>query len=269
MTLIQADCLAWMRKQPAKCVDFVFGSPPYAEKGERYNGAAEKWSTVDWVAWMLQITQEAVRLCRGYSVWIVNGAVVGGRYFPACEGLLWEANKQGIRCERPAIWHKNPPPNRRDWFVNAWEYCLAFRPVDGRPFFDWQAVAEPPKYTSGGRFRQRDRNGNRRAGNTYPTNKLARPRDVVYVTVGGGHMGHPLAHENEAPFPLRLAEHFIRACCPLGGTVLDPFIGSGTTAHAAENLGRRWIGVDLRESQIALTGRRLGRTTATETGGAP
>lgn len=70
-------------------------------------------------------------------------------------------------------------------------------------------------------------------------------------------MGSKLAHENEAPFPEKLAEFFIKSFCPPGGTVLDPFCGSGTVAAVAERLGRNSIGYDIRESQIELTKRRL------------
>jgi DNA modification methylase len=66
-----------------------------------------------------------------------------------------------------------------------------------------------------------------------------------------------LAHENEAPFPERLVEFFIRSFCPPGGIVLDCFSGSGTTAAVAAKTGRRYIGIDIRESQVALARRRL------------
>jgi len=255
--LIQADCLAWMRKEPDNCVALVFGSPPYAEKGERYEDHTARWKTADWIDWMLDITAEAVRLSRGYVLWVANGAVKQGRYLPACEGLVWKAHDRGIICERPCIWHKNAPPNRRDWFGNDWEYVLAFKhQARGNPF-DWEAVAESPRYTSGGHFRQRDANGRRRRGSEYPKNSLARPRDVVRVTVGGGHLGHPLAHENEAPFPEKLADYFVRSCCPPEGVVLDPFMGSGTTGAAALKSGRRFIGIDNRQSQVGLARRRL------------
>ena len=85
----------------------------------------------------------------------------------------------------------------------------------------------------------------------------ANPGNVIKCVVGGGVMGHPLAHENEAPFPLSLAEAFVRSFCPPGGIVLDPFSGSGTTGHAATEYGRHYIGIDCRESQTELAGRRL------------
>ena len=73
-------------------------------------------------------------------------------------------------------------------------------------------------------------------------------------------MGDPLAHENEAPFSEDLADAFIRSFCPPGGTVLDPFCGSGTTLAVAAKTGRKSIGFDIRESQIDLSRRRLDAT---------
>ena len=256
--VVVADCLPWLRDLEANSVNFVIGSPPYAEKGLRYlGGVSRPLPTAEWVPWMADVTEAAVAACSGYVMWVVNGAVRKGAYLPACELLVAEAYNRGIGVERPCIWHKNAPPNRKDWFGNDWEYILAFKKVGSKPNFDWESIAEPPKYDSGGRFRQRTQTGERRLGNEYPQNKLARPRDVFRVTVGGGHLGSKLAHENEAPFPEKLVEPFIKVCCPENGIVLDPFCGSGTTLAVATRLGRLAVGVDVRESQVELTHRRL------------
>lgn len=95
-----------------------------------------------------------------------------------------------------------------------------------------------------------------------PGNFLEIPDDdqlspLIKTNVGGGHLGHPLAHKNEAPFPEALAEFFIKSYCPPGGIVLDPFSGSGTTVAAAIKLGRRGIGADLRWSMCELAARRI------------
>lgn len=259
--LIQGDCIEQMNLLPEKSVDLTIGSPPYAEKGQRYG---ENWAmpTDEWVPWMIDVTLAAVRITRNVVVWVVNGSVKDGRYLPACEGLVWELHKLGVACERPAIWHKNAPPSRKDWFGNDWEFCLAFRPADSTRYWNWEAIAAPPKYTAGGRFRQRDANGERRVGGEYPQNKLARPRDVIRVTVGGGHLGSKLAHDNEAPFPERIVHPFIATCVPPDGVVADPFCGSGTVPAVAEKFERRWIGMEVRESQIDLTRRRLAEVAA-------
>ncbi len=80
---------------------------------------------------------------------------------------------------------------------------------------------------------------------------------VLNIATGGGKLGNPLAHENEAPYPEDLAEFFVKSLCPEGGVVLDPFSGSATSAAVAHRLGRHGIGIDLRMSQAELGRRRI------------
>lgn len=60
-----------------------------------------------------------------------------------------------------------------------------------------------------------------------------------------------------ATFPPKLIEHCILAGAPVGGVVLDIFMGSGTTAQVAEQLGRKWIGIDIDIRNKALQTERL------------
>lgn len=101
---------------------------------------------------------------------------------------------------------------------------------------------------------------------TYSTEEVAEllgeMQDVLSLNVGGGVMGHPTAHSNEAPFPLDLPTLFVKSFCPPDGVVADPFSGSGTSCHAAFEHGRRFIGCDLRQSQVDLCSRRMRTITA-------
>lgn len=91
---------------------------------------------------------------------------------------------------------------------------------------------------------------------------VANPGNIIDCGAsGGGALGSSLAHENEAPFPLDLAAFFVKSFCPPGGLVLDPFMGSGTTGHAAIENGRRFAGCDIRQSQLDLATRRLRSVT--------
>jgi hypothetical protein len=85
----------------------------------------------------------------------------------------------------------------------------------------------------------------------------ANPGNIIHCRVGGGVMGNPLCHKNEAPYPESLCEFFIRSFCSEDGIVCDPFSGSGTTVAVAHRWGRRGIGCDLRESQVDLAIRRV------------
>lgn len=65
-----------------------------------------------------------------------------------------------------------------------------------------------------------------------------------------------------ATFPERLVEPCIKAGCPVGGTVMDPFSGSGTTGAVAVRLGRNYIGVELNPDYVELSRKRIGQAAA-------
>ena len=67
----------------------------------------------------------------------------------------------------------------------------------------------------------------------------------------------PFRGEHYAVYPPALIETPIKAGCPEGGIVLDPFMGSGTTALVARQLGRRFIGIDLNPEYVRLARQRL------------
>lgn len=115
----------------------------------------------------------------------------------------------------------------------------------------------PKGSTKGRRGTCGHRGGDTAMDTSYLPPVLANPGNVITCKVGGGHMGHELAHENEAPFPLALPEFFVKSFCPPDGLVIDPFAGSGTVLHAAVKHGRNADGCDLRESQVELTKRRM------------
>lgn len=96
---------------------------------------------------------------------------------------------------------------------------------------------------------------------TYVPPVIANPGNVIRTHSGKNHAGHDLAHENEAPMSMAVAERFVCWFVPPGGVVCDPFLGSGTTAHAAIEHGRRFVGCDVRGSQVELTRRRLATVT--------
>ncbi len=69
--------------------------------------------------------------------------------------------------------------------------------------------------------------------------------------------GTRLKHQHPATFPDRLPYDFIQCFCPPKGIVLDPFMGSGTTALAAIKLERNYIGIDISKEYCELSKKRL------------
>lgn len=146
------------------------------------------------------------------------------------------------------IWSKpNPMPESvTDRPTKAHEYIFLLAKA-ARYYYDAAAIAEANAWTHN-RFGNKDaaaRRVGKLTGNMrddadeYAERSSRNKRSVWHV----GTQPYPDAHF--ATFPEALIEPCILAGCPVGGRVLDPFIGSGTTGAVAERLGRRWVGVDL------------------------
>lgn len=267
--IVCGDCLTWMRQQPDRSVDLIFGSPPY--EAARTYGIGFKLKGQEWVDWMVERWIEMSRICRGLVAMVVEGQTRSFRWSAAPALLMADLHRAGIKLRKPPAFHRVgiPGSGGPDFLRNDYEFIVCSS--HGKlPYGDPTVMGKPPKYPVGGDMSYRLRNGSRRNDRTYKMRDgdgfrrkryteppLANPGNVIKCSVGGSRMGSDLAHENEAPFPEKLAEFFIRSFCPPGGIVLDPFSGSGTTAAVAARTGRQYIAIDVRQSQCDLTRRRL------------
>ncbi len=283
---------------PDGSVDLVFGSPPYCDARDYGIGATR--GCQEWIDWMLDVTAECLRVCRGPVVWVAAGVTRDRSYWPACEGLMYEWWRRDGSMYRPCYWNRVGVcgSGGDQWFRSDTEYVMCFKREASLPWADNTAMGHPPKWGSGGgtlshrlsdgsRVNQwggagqgcmnRKKDGSRDKGfrpshrtitrrrqgtgkrevQNYVAPVLANPGNLIRgIKVGGG-MGDKISHRNEAPFPEKLAEWFVRSLCPEGGTVLDPFSGSGTTAKVAREWGRKFVASDIRHSQAKLTKARL------------
>lgn len=269
--IVQGDCMDIAPWLPAGSVDLVFTSPPYEDA--RQYGIAFGLRGKDWVKWAANRYVACAMACKGLNAWVINGRTRKFRYSNVDAHLRVALEDAGLCMRKPPIYmrHGIPGSGGPDWLKDCYEpiVCATLRP--GRlPWSDNTACGHTPKYKPGGEPSHRTRSGCRvnmlrtkrmpdgtMAVRGYVPPEKANPGNVIECKVGGGKIGDKMAHENEAPFPERLAEFFIKSFCPPGGIVLDPFIGGGTTAKVAARLGRRCIGIDCRASQVDLTRRRL------------
>ncbi|MDX2550162.1 DNA-methyltransferase [Streptomyces stelliscabiei] len=144
------------------------------------------------------------------------------------------------------IWSKPNamPESVRDRLSGRHEHLFMFAKQSSY-WFDLDAIREPltaPGRKAGARaFRARDLNHERTGTGTYtgPDDRGRNPGDVWSIAT----RPYPAAHF--AVFPINLPIRCIKAGCKPGGTVLDPFSGSGTTGAAARQLGRKYVGIDL------------------------
>ena len=174
-------------------------------------------------------------------------------------GIPWRVafalQADGWWLRQDIIWHKpNPMPESvRDRCTKAHEYVFLLTKSD-RYFYDAEAVseaaicdrmrgpAEHPDTVS--------TNGNGGLSRRAFTGTRNR-RSVWTITT------KPYSGAHFAVMPPDLVEPCIKAGCPEGGTVLDPFAGSGTTLAVAAELGRNAIGCELNPEYIVLAERRI------------
>jgi DNA modification methylase len=184
-------------------------------------------------------------------------------------GIPWRVafalQADGWWLRQDIIWHKpNPMPESvRDRCTKAHEYVFLLTKNE-RYFYDAEAVKEP---SSWGRVNDPAWNaaraatnekkgcGNRNGKSTgfaeWQPDQGRNRRSVWTVTT------KPYSGAHFAVMPPDLVEPCIKAGCPEGGTVLDPFAGSGTTLAVAAELGRSGIGCELNPEYIALAERRI------------
>ena len=274
--VIQGDCLDVLKQYSDDSVDLVITSPPFEDA--RSYGLGYDLKGQEWVDWCVQRFAECYRISRGLVAWNVQGRTRQFQWSATPALLAADLHRMGIRLRNPPIFHRVgiPGSGGPDWFRSDYEWIICAS--KGKlPWSDNTACGHPPRHAVGGHPSHRTANGSRvsqarvrkdRGFSVKPGEKssfdenpfkqveIANPGNVLKISVGGGHLGSKIAHENEAPFPEALPEFFIKSCCPPGGIVLDPFGGSGTTLAVAVKTGRIAHCIDIRENQAELMVRR-------------
>jgi hypothetical protein len=155
------------------------------------------------------------------------------------------------------------PESVTDRCTKAHEYVFLFAHPDsgGRYYYDNEAVREPVKAGNTGvlRIPQQDKyaltstkvDPTLSRVDRYDTIKGANRRSVWNVNVA------PYSGSHFATWPPELVRPMVLAGCPAGGTVLDPFSGSGTTGMVALQEGRNYVGIDLNPDYLPLAMNRV------------
>jgi hypothetical protein len=174
--------------------------------------------------------------------------------------LAFALRADGWYLRQDIIWHKpNPMPESvQDRCTKAHEYIFLMSKSQ-KYYYDHEAIKEPIK----GEPETRDKNaegyqayyanGDRfsKGAKVFGADGMANKRSVWSIPV------KPYSGAHFAVFPEELIEPCILAGAPVGGIVLDPFMGSGTTAQVAQNLGRQYLGCELNPDYKPLQKKRV------------
>lgn len=260
--IMLGDCLDILRKMPAESVDLIITSPPYADSRKSTYGGIQP---DQYVEWFLPITSELKRVLKADGTFILNikEKVVDGERHTYVIELILALREQGWLWTEEYMWHKKNSapgkwPNR---FRDGWERCLQFNKQ--KKFNMYQdAVMVPMGDWAKSRLKNLSETDQRRdasrVGSGFGKNvsnwvgrELAYPDNVLHLAAETGNKNH------SAAFPIELPSWFIKLFSQESDLVLDPFVGSGTTAAAAQKLGRHYIGIEIKEDYYRLAAANL------------
>lgn len=246
--IINDDNMNGLRQLPNECIDLTVTSPPY-DNLRTYNGFS--WNAEGLIRELYRVTKPG-----GVIVWVVGDATVKGSETGTSFRQALSFINGGFNLHDTMIYAKNNPiPQNHNRYEQSFEYMFVFSKGKPRVF---NPLTEPTKncgksFDWGGRKTVMDDNQCRRHRETESlTVKSTKIRkNIFYYSIGGGKTGHP------AVFPEQLAADHILSWSNPGDLVLDPFMGSGTTAKMAARHGRHYIGFEISEEYCKLARARI------------
>ena len=259
------DCLDVLKTFPDESVDLIFTSPPYADQRKKTYGGV---SPDEYVEWFLPRARQFQRVLKPTGTFILNikERVVNGERHTYVIELILEMRKQGWLWTEEFIWHKKNSypgkwPNR---FRDNWERLIQFN--KSKKFNMYQeAVMVPVGDWAKERLSKLSQTDQKRdeskVGSGFGKNvsnwlgrSLVYPTNVIHLATECYNRNH------SAVFPVELPKWFIKLFTQPGDLVLDPFVGSGTTALAAIQLARSYVGIDINPEYVEITKSRLSET---------
>jgi DNA modification methylase len=247
--LYHGDCLEVMGGMNGCAFDMVITSPPY-DNLRTYNGY-----TFDFERTAQGIT--GLMKKGAVCVWVVGDATVkGSETGSSFRQALYFKDVCGLNLHDTMVWQKpDSKPLTHNRYEQSFEYMFVLS--HGRPFV-FNGIKDKENKSRGrlfnGTWRDTDGTLKRMSGhNKKEIGSFGLRRNVwdIPTEKGCGKFGHP------APFPPRLASDHITSWTNPGDTVFDPMMGSGTTAVAAQALGRKWVGCEISEEYCEIIAKRL------------
>lgn len=244
------DCKEKLNLVTDNSVDLIVTSPPYADqRKDTYGGIPHD----KYVEWFTPISKQLLRVLKPTGTFILNikEKVVDGERSTYVIELILEMRKQGWLWTEEFIWHKKNSypgkwPNR---FRDSWERLLQFN-KDRKfnmyqeevmvPMGDW-AKTRLKNLSDTDKIRDNSKVGSgfgKNISNWLERDK-AYPTNVLHLATECNNKNH------SAAFPEELPEWFIKLFTKEHDTVLDPFMGSGTTLIVANRMKRNSIGIDI------------------------
>ncbi|MEO6330781.1 MAG: site-specific DNA-methyltransferase [Ginsengibacter sp.] len=251
-----------LKKLNANSVDLIITSPPYADQRKGTYGGIHPDKYVDW---FLPISKQLLRVLKPSGTFILNikEKVLNGERSTYVIELILEMKKQGWLWTEEFIWHKKNSypgkwPNR---FRDSWERLLQFN--KDRKFNMYQESVMVPmgnwakirlkNLSATDKIRDNSKVGSGFGKNisNWVERDKAFPTNVLHLATECNNKNH------SAAFPQELPEWFIKLFTREYDTVLDPFMGSGTSLIVANQMKRNSIGIEIIEEYYQMVKHQL------------
>lgn len=231
------DNLTLIKQIDDESIDLTVTSPPYDNLRD-YNGYS--WDFENLAKELYRVTKKG-----GVVVWVVNDATINGSETGTSFKQALFFKEVGFNLNDTMIYLKTGLglPHKEQRYRNAFEYMFVFS--KGKP-----KTFNPIRFDATGKIgitTRRLKNGKIKKGN-YNIGGGVQGNVRQYV---GAHSKHP------APFPEKLVEEHTTTWSNIGGIILDPFMGSGTTAVSCKKTGRNFIGFELSQEYCDIANKRL------------
>jgi DNA modification methylase len=253
--IICSDATAALRGLPAACAQVVIADPPYYNVLVDHDWDTQWTEVAGYLAWCEEWVSECMRALRDDGLCFIFGQP--GKREHVFLHLMSELCRRH-RFHDLLIWDRVVGYNeRRDSFTPAYEMILVLRKGDS-PKFNKGAVREPysdekiQTYLKDPRYKDRDARMQHLLAGKFATNLLRVPS---LKGASKEKCGHP------SQKPVDLIAKLIACASDPGDLVLDPFLGSGTTAVVAQSLGRSWLGIEVNPDYVELARQRIAEST--------
>jgi site-specific DNA-methyltransferase (adenine-specific) len=246
-TIFNEDALLGLARIPDGSIDLILTDPPYS-LGKDYGNDSDKQAAADYLAWTERwIDAVLPKLKPAGCLYIF----LTWRYSPEIFVML----KQRMTMLNEIIWDRRVPSmgGSTRSFSSVHDTIGFFAKAKGY-FFDLDAVRIP--YDA--------QTKKARSRSIFIGAKWLElgynPKDLW--SVSRIHKENPERADHPTQKPLEIIERMVLASCPAGGIVLDPFMGSGTTAVAASRCGRDFVGFELNPGYCEIIQNRLASAEA-------
>ncbi len=252
VTLWHGDCLELMKNISDGSVDLTVTSPPY-DNLRTYNGNITQWNFEKFK----EIAKELYRVTAdgGVVVWIVADATINGSETGTSFRQALHFMDCGFNLHDTMIWHKISPFQHKNRYIPSFEYMFVLS--KGKPKAA-NIICDRKNKWAGTQVHgtERQANGKTKKLSDVQKSKKVKEYGARYniwdiTPCKSNKTGHP------AVFPEQLAKDHIISWSNEGDTVLDPFMGSGTTGKMAILSNRHFIGIELDECYFNIAKERI------------